>query len=96
MNDRFKYWCNRKNLERFLREKCCVDYKTGYYRLNDTNEFAHRAIIEDIEGRKLKSNEKVHHMNGNKLDNHPTNLEVLDYEDHFEIHVKQKFLSKVW
>jgi len=43
--------------------------KTGYV-------LEHRLIIEAFFGRLLKKTEVVHHINHNKLDNHPTNLMV--------------------
>jgi hypothetical protein len=37
----------------------------------------HRLVMEGVLGRRLRVDEVVHHLNGDKLDNSPANLEVL-------------------
>lgn len=69
----------------------CVD-KRGYIRFtNDPTRTAweHIRVAEQTIGRKLGKYEKVHHINGNKTDNNPTNLMVLRTEkDHRLVHSK--------
>jgi hypothetical protein len=42
----------------------------------------HRYIVEKLLGRLLLPGEVVHHINGDKLDNRPENLKVMDASEH--------------
>lgn len=56
--------------------------KNGYFVVKETGEYLHRIIMELMLGRKLEVGEEVNHINGDKVDNRPENLEVLSREEH--------------
>jgi len=48
--------------------------KKGYVRFTDSNKPVHRWVVEKRVGRRLSSDEVVHHKNRNKSDNRSSNL----------------------
>jgi len=60
---------------------------TTYRKLFGRHE--HRAVIEGVLGRKLRSDEVVHHKDGNKHNNDPKNLEIMSRSEHSRHHAPE-------
>jgi hypothetical protein len=59
----------------------------GYARDNKTKRFVHVLVMEKKLGRKINSTiEKVHHINHDKLDNSPENLQLMSISEHNKLH----------
>lgn len=68
-----------------------------YYKavkVNGVKYDLHRLIAEQKIGRKLKPNEVVHHIDGDKLNNDPDNLCVMTRGEHARLHLKGKPISE--
>lgn len=70
--------------------------KDGYIRVyvsEYNREYEHRVVMEKYLGRKLKTNEHIHHIDGDKTNNDITNLLLTFRREHQHIHhlgVKRK------
>lgn len=53
---------------------------------------SHRLIMEKHIGRKLKSNEVVHHIDGNGKNNNIDNLKIMTRSQHSRLHADVSFL----
>lgn len=56
----------------------------GYVRVG--SEYEHRLVAEQTLGRRLRRDEVVHHINGDKQDNRPVNLRVMKRGAHVALH----------
>lgn len=54
----------------------------------------HRIIMEKKLGRKLIKGEIVHHIDHNKKNNHPDNLQVMTQSEHCTLHMKHRWNKK--
>lgn len=54
----------------------------------------HRLVMEQLLGRKLRSDEVVHHKDGNKLNNSPENLVVMTLAEHSRLHMSNKLKTE--
>lgn len=65
----------------------------GYWFMGSKRE--HKVIMENLIGRRLQPNEIVHHIDGNKLNNEPTNLLLMTQSEHTKYHMGQRRLQYV-
>lgn len=63
-----------------------IDKASGYLRDNKSKRRIHRKIVEEHLGRKLKTWEQVHHIDGDKTNNDISNLIVLSRSEHTKVH----------
>lgn len=54
------------------------------------NAKVHRLVVEEHIGRRLSSDEIVHHIDGNKLNNDISNLQVMTRGEHSSLHRRQQ------
>ena len=76
---------NKANYSNNENGKTYID-NNGYRRFRDSNKLVHRWVMEKKLGRKLKNREIVHHIDRNKLNNSPENLEVFSSQEEHEGH----------
>lgn len=60
---------------------------TTYRKLFGRHE--HRVVAEEMIGRPLMPNEIVHHLDGNKQNNNPSNLRVMTQSEHVKLHLDE-------
>jgi len=70
----------------------------GYKAINTRGKksYAHRFIMEKILGIELLNSEVVHHIDGNKSNNDPSNLEVISDTEHKALEIKKNMQTEIW
>ena len=63
--------------------------KNGYYKADNDN-YMHRLSFEDYHNCKLDKNDVIHHIDGDKSNNHPANLVCMSRKAHSLLHNKYK------
>lgn len=61
------------------------DERTGYYRCDALRKRLHQYVWERNNG-KIKENQHIHHIDGNKKNNHISNLQKLSASEHMILH----------
>ncbi len=63
---------------------------TGYEKT--FGRHTHRVVAEQTIGRPLLKGEIVHHIDGNKRNNDPSNLKVMTQSEHCKLHFRKKVI----
>lgn len=97
--DKEHYWKNRDKLNARDREyyhtgnsntiRKCTLKGTSYWFCGNGKPL-HRVIAEKVLGRRLKSNEVVHHIDGDGLNNAHTNLLICTKDYHNSLHARMR------
>jgi hypothetical protein len=61
----------------------------GYEVFADSGKLVHRWAAEKKYGREAVENKEVHHIDGDKRNNHSSNLLIVNKEDHYVLHQHQ-------
>jgi len=95
--------CKTQNGLNLHKERWCgnirLDGRYEYLILEDGSKiYTHTYVAEQKIGRKLRDDETVHHIDENKRNNHPDNLEVMLIKDHKRLHgkcISKSHMSKI-
>jgi len=72
-----------------------IEQGRWYVSINGKKKAFHRFVYEQWTGTTLRSDQVVHHIDGNPLNNDPGNLTVLSISEHMRLH-RLKDRSKRW
>jgi len=62
--------------------------------VKENGRHQHRVVMEKKLGRKLRKGEIVHHVDHNKKNNHPDNLQVMTQGEHARLHYNPEFIKR--
>lgn len=83
----------RRLLSREAQIKNILEVKPTTYR-KFLGRHEHRVVAEQMIGRSLTSDDHVHHKDGNKHNNDPSNLEVMTRSEHLKLHAEERRKNK--
>jgi hypothetical protein len=91
---RFLYWNRHTNRDAFKLKLSASkgthrtkDGRPYFYILNRGSVRAHRLVVEQALGRRLKASEHVHHKDDNRANNALDNLQIVSASEHARIHI---------
>ena len=95
-------FCSQKCSKKYMRGEKSPFYKGGTFlqsgykviKVDTTYKLEHRLIVEKFIGRKLKKNEIVHHVDGDKKNNSIENLQIMDKKEHDKLHFEERRTRK--
>lgn len=85
-------FCNRTCRTEHRRKNATALYKEIC--VNGQRIYEHRYVASQMIGRPLRSDEEVHHIDGDGWNNDPSNLEILDKWTHKQRHPQTTWLPK--
>lgn len=91
-----------------MEETSCIRVETkygtanishGYLRITSKKEgnymkAVHRLVFEEYHNCKLEKTDEIHHIDGDKLNNHPSNLVCMSKKAHSKFHMTGRVLSE--
>lgn len=84
----YEYKSKTYNHKLYMENGYLIKFKKGYNKKGNVK--LHRLIMEEHLGRNLTSDEIVHHIDENKLNNDISNLQVMTRGEHSRLHRKQE------
>lgn len=83
-------WSNVNAKGRTLKPSGYIELTRGVYKYKSE----HKLIMETKLGRKLRKEEVVHHIDGNKTNNSLDNLQLMTRSEHSSHHAKENYKSR--